>query len=447
MPRIGEFQRYTILRKLLEGRSHREVATESGVSESAVLSIWQGFGEGRLPSFRRFQPYAEALREAATGLKGAGLSAVDAALALKVAQTLARLGVAPGQMEEYTRLSERLAGDSSTAVEVVRAALELQRLERETGLDHRSLVQRARDLAERRQRLEAEVADLEARHAQAQAVQVEVEGLWQELEGLRRRRDRLLAEVTQWQQEEQDLARRVSDLQAQAQGAQAQMSAWQGTAQALAALALTPADLQAFVERMAKVAQGHGVSAAEAQVWLLHALEQLDQGQAVDAIAERRRQELRQVEAEIEARQAQLGELQGTLAGVEQERQRLEGEVGALSERARSAVQKAGQEAAAAVHEGAQTLRGQLDTLLQQALDLANKTAEIEVELRSREWLNHLLALVEGRPGLEPQRVKGLALALMPPFGTWLEQHKDTAPSGAREPLERLVRAFKEWQG
>ena len=98
------------------------------------------------------------------------------------------------------------------------------------------------------------------------------------------------------------------------------------------------------------------------------------------------------------------------------------------------------------VREAAGILRHQQDQLIKNTLDLAENIGRMEAELRSYEWLEALLLLVQGKGDLQPQKVRILGLILLKSINAWLGQHQAGSPTMMRWNIERLVQEFEGWK-
>ena len=247
-----------------------------------------------------------------------------------------------------------------------------------------------------------------------------------------------------------------------------------------AALGLTYDDLLAFIQRLELAARTHHISHEKLLQQVFDALEQMDQYTAMDALVGVKREELAQLEEQVnrgvsrqqaeidrlmeieilvEARKeesAHLGELvnkynaevdrlKEIASARQQELERL-GQLQSFGELVHAGMQKAGEETEASVRDMAQVLRSELDRLLKEVMDLAGKAAQIDADLRSHEWLNRLLMLVEGRDDLKPAEVRHLALTIMRSVSRWLDRHQQEPLSGSQRDLQRLLNTFQEWQ-
>ena len=162
------------------------------------------------------------------------------------------------------------------------------------------------------------------------------------------------------------------------------------------------------------------------------------------------------LENKLETQRIEVTEIEQKIADYKEEELRLSKRLSSLKQEeqaltqsitgAQAQLQKAGDEAASTVREGAQTLRRELDSLFRETTELAGRAAKVDADIRSQEWLSRLLVLVEGQNGIAPQEVRALGLILMQAFLGWFESHDDMIPGDAKGDLERLVKALHDWR-
>jgi putative FmdB family regulatory protein len=117
-----------------------------------------------------------------------------------------------------------------------------------------------------------------------------------------------------------------------------------------------------------------------------------------------------------------------------------------LREQAAADIKQSGLEVAQSLRAVGEEVRQQMDELLKPALNIAGRAAEIDADIRSKEWLSRLLALMEGRDGLKPQEVRTLALNILGGFRTWMQDHPSSLETSTRPELENLIGIFRGWR-
>ena len=446
-PPLDEEKRWTILWRLLEGFPYAEVAAQARVSKSTVSGVWQQFAQGRMPGLEHLQEYADVLRQAAVELKKVGVSPGESALGLRAMQLLARMGVQPSQVQEYARLCERLAEDGIPAQEMIQAALELQRMERESGLDYQALVERTQELEKYCQDMNANVADLESQQNEVQGLRREEGELRHELDTLIGQRDNLRKDVAQREKREAQLTSRVGDLEGQAQAADDRLAAARRATGELAELGLLPEELPGFTSRLAGIAQRQNITSAELRERLFAELESLDEGLTLETVVEDRSQQVSRADAELNKLITEKGRIEKTISKLRREEQRLDASLSVLVRQASMRVQEAGKLVTEQVSHAGHQVQEAICGLLEDALALSQKVSRVETSLQSYQWLNRLVALVEAKDDVQPREVRVLALSLFQTFHDWIGRHQELPQALSLQwGLEARIRDFQQWQ-
>jgi len=399
-----------------------------------------------MPDFEHLGEFAETLREAATEFRRSGMSVRAASLAVPAMQALAKVGVEPSRLADYSRLVERLAQGGEGAPEVVQAALEMQRLEETTGLGYEALVKRVRELSEQRRALETEVADLGAQQKEVEGLKRERERLQGEVADLVERRQSLQMDVDQREHREAELTKRVQQLEQRAHAADERLAVARKAIEDIATMGLPIEELPGLAQRMGAIAQRHKIAPADVRQRLFAELEKLDEAIGLEALIKARKGELAGLSRDVEKCEGDKKALQGAVTRLRREQRRLESSLVVLREQATTQVAKAGEEVAASVRLGGEGLRSELNGLLQQIVDLGLKVAKLDANMRSHEWVSRLVSLVEGKDGVKPEEVRKLAVFVLSLLHTWVEDHREHAPPMAGYELDKLINSFRGWK-
>ncbi|MBI2917604.1 MAG: hypothetical protein HYY01_06365 [Chloroflexi bacterium] len=169
---------------------------------------------------------------------------------------------------------------------------------------------------------------------------------------------------------------------------------------------------------------------------LVAAVERLEEPRAEATSLDPQQQEAARLEADLER-------LRRECARLSDERASLEAQLSEQRARAQAAIAKVTEDASTSISQWAEVLRRELDSLLRETLDLVGKAAHVESDLRSREWLTRLLALLEGKDDLAPGEVLHLARTILGPLSAWAAKHDGALPPTARADLEHLVRTLQ----
>jgi predicted nucleic acid-binding Zn-ribbon protein len=455
MPELSLQKRLTVVRLFLEGWSYDEISIRAGVGKGSVTSIVSELKAGHFPEAHDLREQVKFLREVAVEFRQSSLTAGQAAAGLTCFQRLVSLGVEPNELERFVTLCRELAaqGEGMSPDIFARTALQLHRLLEERGLDLAGLEAKVANLTEMQQHLEGEVLHLQPMAEQVHSLREKLDGLEEahqillaqnaELEG---QRDALREEVARREERERELSKRVHKLEERAHAVDKRLAVARRATEHLAAMGLSPDDLQGLSQRLAAIAERHRIAAADLRHRLITELESMDEGLGLEALVETRKQQLTGVEADLERCCAERDKLQGAIVRQRRQQRQLEASLVVLREQASAQIQKAGKSAAAAVRQEAEVLKRHLDTLMQDAMEVAGKVGQLEADLRSHEWLKLLLALMEGEGDLKPQQVRKVALIILVSLHAWLEQNRDASPPMAKHTVGSLLHILQGWK-
>ena len=219
-------KRLLVLRFYLEGYAYSEISARAGVAKGSITSIVNDLKAGRLPAPADLGEQVEELREVTVELRRSRLSGAQAAAGLVLMRRVLSLGIEPGDLDRFVSLCQNLAeqGEGVALEAFVQAALEVDRLCEETGLDFAGLVAKIQDLSEKRQHLEEQIGHLEPTARQAERLRNEIKELESERKahlgtnaGIQRNQEVLRQQETKLVRREEELATRVQDLEERAQ--------------------------------------------------------------------------------------------------------------------------------------------------------------------------------------------------------------------------------------
>jgi hypothetical protein len=483
-------QRRDVFHRLLSGLSYEETALQTGVTREAVEALWREFGNGIVPGFESVTELSDALAQVAAEIGKEDSTAGDVRVLLRAMQSMAKAGIEPSQLKEYAQLFNLIGQQSpevpAPALKTPAPALRTRparEIERERRRDTQVAAATAVPIEERYRTLEA-VAVLRDELTRLEDLRVERQDLERDLRAKRRQQRRVVEALRQNQEQVQHLSMWAIELEARASRAEARVAGAKTTSDALRALGLTTDKLHLLALRLSELAEGQQVGAGVIPDRLLKVVEDLIHDMTL--------------ENTIRAQQAERERLAGVLSGLELEQKRLEGLLDEMREQAMAQVRLAGEVAASAVSEsvaqvrlageaaasavsesvaqvrlageaaasavsesGAQVrlageaaastvsesaaqIKSQLDSLVQQALDLAARIARLDADLRTKEWLSRLLILVEGKEELGPREVNVLVLGLLESLRSWAGRRREV-PDVVRRDLEQLIKRLQDW--
>lgn len=184
--------RMEVLNLYLQGLSGDKVCEKTGVSKGAVVSIIKDAREGKYPELE-LKGRIDELHNVAVRLRKQKLDLVQASLGFSFFERLLNMGVEPERLEEWITFCSEI---STTAPgDFIPAAMELLRLEKETGLSYSELAEQVKELEEKRQNLIDAVGELEAEEKRARKLEAEIERNEKRASELRAEKDALEREV------------------------------------------------------------------------------------------------------------------------------------------------------------------------------------------------------------------------------------------------------------
>jgi len=184
--------RMEVLDLYLQGLSGDKVSEKTGVSKGAVVSIIKDAREGKYPELE-LKGRIDELHNVAVRLRKQNLDLTQAKLGFSFFQRLLAIGVEPDRLEEWISFCSEISPTSPA--DFIPAAMELLRVEKETGLSYSELTSQVKELADKRQKLTIAVGELEAREKRSGELKAEIESNEKKVSELRVEKDKLEGEV------------------------------------------------------------------------------------------------------------------------------------------------------------------------------------------------------------------------------------------------------------
>jgi len=184
--------RMEVLDLYLQGLSGDKVSEKTGVSKGAVVSIIKDAREGKYPELE-LKGRIDELHNVAVRLRKEKLDLAQARLGFGFFQRLLAIGVEPDRLEEWIAFCSETS--PAPPEDFIPAAMELLRVERETGLSYSELTSQVKELADKRQKLIDAVGELEAKEKRSGELEAEIERNKKRASELRVEKDKLEGEV------------------------------------------------------------------------------------------------------------------------------------------------------------------------------------------------------------------------------------------------------------
>jgi hypothetical protein len=163
-----------VLRLYFMGYSYDEIGTQTRVSKGSVVNIIKELKSGVYPEFDHVIDQIDALRTLAVDLKKRKTTIALAILGSMFMHRFLDLGVEPKDVKAWMRLCRNLVSPKYPLDQFMRTAVELMRLEEQTGLDSDKLLQRYRELVKQISEKENERTTLANEVNKATALQTQL---------------------------------------------------------------------------------------------------------------------------------------------------------------------------------------------------------------------------------------------------------------------------------
>jgi predicted RNA-binding Zn-ribbon protein involved in translation (DUF1610 family) len=159
--KFEEEGRSRIVRLWLQNMNYRQIAQQTQASLGTISA--------EIEKARKAEPNLDSLRELNATLKKSGVGLLDAIKACSILLQLDELGVGVNQLSQYVELSKKLAGEHGVnPAELVESAIQLSRIEAETGKSRKDLLKEFEEKTTQLKELDNRVKTLRNELKQAQ---------------------------------------------------------------------------------------------------------------------------------------------------------------------------------------------------------------------------------------------------------------------------------------
>ena len=313
MEKISSKKRLNIIHQYLEGLSYEAISKRSGVSKGSVTNIIAELKGGHFLDLQGPAEQLETLRELSADLRRHHLTPGEAVVGISTFARLQELGVEPSDIASWAALFRELAPNEADLRAFTHAALALQDTLKRTGLSMEALEEKADALEKEVDRLEPIAEELRKCPQEIEELEKSKQMLVNEVDRLEKRYEPLRGSVTQLERREKTLTHRVSGLEEKAQAADEKIASARRDQKALADLGISLDELPGLVNRLAGIAQRHGIGSGELRDRFLHELEVLEAGLGLESSLESKRDDLNEIECGIETAQQEREALEHAL--------------------------------------------------------------------------------------------------------------------------------------
>jgi predicted nucleic acid-binding Zn-ribbon protein len=186
---------------------------------------------------------------------------------------------------------------------------------------------------------------------------------------------------------------------------------------------------------------------------LLHELQTLDKGLTLETLIRNWQQELEKMEQALvrtkkEAETARavvdsLGQEKTNLqASIKEMREKVMAEIAKIIPLAQDAITKFGEDLRCGNDEAMTEIR----RLKDEAVNVGREVGQYEGIVKSYEWLNELLTLVQGEENIAGNRVKVIALLVVRALHTWLKRQSSLSYTLLPHAAESLIGELERWK-
>lgn len=452
MERLTAKKKLAVVRLYLSGLSYDEIAARSGVSKGTVANVVTELKAGTVPEAADVGEHIELLRELSLDLKQSKLTPGQCAVGLILLTRISECGLDPADIDRWPMIL-KVVRNEDDAKEFVRLIYSIQEVQQRSGLSIEALDNKVHEL-------EKKAADLEP-------VSDKLKDSKKELAELTRQRDELANSVTILEQKsqlltpqvgelerrEQNLSRRIADIEPKAQKAEMTLSALKGETQKLKDIGFSLRELAEFNEKLQEVAQHHTIKPSELRSRLLHELQTLDKGLALETLIQSRQQELDKTEQALVRTKKEVETARAAVSSLQQEKINLEESIKEMREKVMREIAKIVPLAQDAITKFSKDLRrgndealAEVQRLKDEAMEVGRNVGQYEGILKSSEWLNELLALARGEENLEGKRVRIIALLVVRALHIWLKRQQSLSLTLLPVTVENLVSELEQWK-
>jgi len=452
MEKLTAKKKLSVLMSYFRGLSYDEIAAKSGVSKGTVANIIADLKAGNFPEAGDAGEQIELLRDLSLDLRRSNLSPGQCGTGLMLLSRISECGLDAADMNRWPMILKSVPNQED-AKEFVRLVYSIQEVQKRTGLDLEALDVKVHELERKAVELESisnkvkdcgkELAELtKQRHELASSVAL-----------LEQKNELLSPRVKDLQDREEVLSRRIADMEPKAEKAEIILFTLKGEMQKLKDTGFSLKELAEFNENLQVIAQRHAIKPAELRGRLLHDLETLDKGLALETLIQNRQQEIDNMEQVIARSKKEIEAARAVIDSLKQEKTNLKATIKETREKVSREIMKIIPLAHDTISKLEEELRRGNDEALVEIQRLVNKTIEVgkdigryEGMLKSCEWLDELLALVRGEENLAGERVRIIALLVVRGLHTWVKRQQSLSLTLLPVTVENLINELERWK-
>ena len=452
MERLTAKKKLAVVRLYLSGLSYDDIAARSGVSKGTVANVVTELKAGMVPEAADVGEHIELLRELSFDLKRSKLTPGQCAMGLILLTRISECGLDPADIDRWPMIL-KVVRNEDDAKEFVRLIYSIQEVGQRSGLGIEALDNKVHELEKKAADLEPVSDKMKDSKKELAELTKQRDELGKSVAILEQKNELLTPRVKELEKREQNLSRRIADMEPKAEKAERTLSALKGETQKLEDMGFSLRELAEFNEKLQEIAQRHTIKPCELRSRLLHELQTLDKGLALEALIQSRQQELDKTGQALVRTKTEAETARAVVGSLEQERTNLEESIKEMKEKVMREIAKIVPLAQDAVTKFGKDLRcgndealAEIRRLKDEAVDVGREVGQYEGILQSSEWLNELLALVQGEENIAGKRVKVIALLVVRALHTWLKRQGSLSVTLLLYAVETLIGELERWK-
>jgi len=452
MERLTAKKKLAVVRLYLSGLSYDEIAAKCGVSKGTVANVVAELKAGMIPEAADVGEHIELLRELSLDLKQSKLTPGQCAVGLILLTRISECGLDPADIDRWPMIL-KVVRNEDDAKEFVRLIYSIQEVGQRSGLGIEALDNKVHELEKKAADLEPVSDKMKDSKKELAELTKQRDELGKSVAILEQKNELLTPRVKELEKREQNLSRRIADMEPKAEKAERTLSALKGDTQKLEDMGFSLRELAEFNEKLQDIAQRHTIKPCELRSRLLHELQTLDKGLALEALIQSRQQELDKTGQALVRTKTEAETARAVVGSLEQERTNLEESIKEMKEKVMREIAKIVPLAQDAVTKFGKDLRcgndealAEIRRLKDEAVDVGREVGQYEGILQSSEWLNELLALVQGEENIAGKRVKVIALLVVRALHTWLKRQGSLSVTLLLYAVETLIGELERWK-
>ena len=445
-------KKLAIIRLYMSGLSYGEIAARIGVSKGTVANVVAELKAGSFPEAADVGEHIELLRELSLDLKQSKLTPGQCAIGLILLTRISECGLDPADIDRWPMILKAVRNEDD-AKEFVRLIYSIREVEQRSGLSIEALDNKVHELEKKAADLEPVSDKLKDSEKELAELTRQRNELANSVAILEQKNELLTPRVKELERREQNLSRQIADMEPKVQKAEMTLSALKGEMQKLKDIGFSLRELAEFNEKLQEIAQHHTIKPGELRGRLLHELQTLDKGLALETLIQSRQQEIDRMEQAIAKGKKEVETTRAVVGSLGQEKTNLEESIKEMREKVMREIAKIVPLAQDAIAELSKDLRrgsdealAEMQRLRDEAMKVGKDVGRYEGILKSCEWLDELLALVRGEENIAGKRVKIISLLVVRALHTWSKRQDSLSYTLLPHAVESLISELERWK-